>query len=42
MEQVTDLLANDWIHKYGGPWGSQIVLAAKPHQEKIVDITDFI
>ena len=38
MKQVTDLLANDWIRECGGAWGSQIVLAAKPHQEKIVNI----
>jgi len=25
-----------------GPWGSSIVLAAKPHQEHVIDIKDFV
>ena len=31
MKHVLTLLANVWIRKCGGPWGSLIVLAAKPH-----------
>ena len=38
MEQVQDLLRNARIEKFGGPWGSIIVLAAKPHQEHIENI----
>ena len=32
MHLIKSLLDNDWIKGCGGPWGSQIVLAAKPHQ----------
>ena len=42
MEQIHDLLKNDWIEKCAGPWGSQIVLAPKPHQEHISKIDNFI
>ena len=42
MEQISSLLKNDWIEECGGAWGSMIVLAAKPHQEHIDDITKFI
>ena len=42
MEQIKALLANKWIRKCGGPWGSLIVLAAKPHQEHVIDIDDFV
>ena len=28
--------------KCGGPWGSLIVLAPKPHQENVTEIADFI
>jgi len=42
MEQIKLLLANDWIEKCGGAWGSMIVLAAKPHQEHVDDISLFI
>ena len=42
MEQLGGLLKNDWIEECEGPWGSQIVLAPKPHQESIEDIEDFI
>lgn len=40
--QVATLLGYKWTHKYGGPWGSLVVLAAKPHQEYVVDINYFI
>ena len=42
MEQVKALLINVCIEKCGGPWGSSIVLAAKPYQEHIQNIDDFI
>ena len=42
LEQVRQLLINGWIEKCGGPWGSMIVLAQKPHQEHITNISDFI
>ena len=42
MQQVQSLLNNVCIEKCGGPWGSRIVLAAKPHQEHIQNIYDFI
>ena len=42
MAHVNVLLGNGWIRECYGPWGSSIVLAAKPHQEHILDILDFI
>jgi len=42
LEQISSLLDNDWIEECGGAWGSMIVLAAKPHQEHIEDIKNFI
>jgi hypothetical protein len=42
MDHIRSLLHNDWIEECGGAWGSLIVLAAKPHQEHIDDIADFI
>ena len=42
MEQIVDLLKNDWIEECLGPWASKIVLAPKPHQEHVNDIDDFI
>jgi hypothetical protein len=42
MEQLEVLKANGWIRKCFGPWGSSVVLAAKPHQEHIHSIEDFI
>jgi hypothetical protein len=42
MEQVNQLLHNNWIQKCGGAWGSMVVLAQKPHQEHITDINDFV
>ena len=42
MEQVSQLISNKWIRKCGGPWGSMIVLAQKPHQEHITAIEDFV
>ena len=38
MEQISSLLDNSWISKCEGSWGSQIVLAIKPHQEHIDNI----
>ena len=42
MKQVQVLLKNVWIEKCGGPWDSRIVLAEKPHQERIQNIDDLI
>jgi len=42
MKQLKSLLSNDWIELCFGAWGSSIVLAAKPHQEHVLDIEDFI
>ena len=42
MEQIPQLLSNNWIDRYEGPWGSMTVQAQKPHQENIVNIADFI
>jgi hypothetical protein len=42
MEHLQVLLHNGWIRLCSGPWGSTIVLAAKPHQEHIFDIAEFI
>ena len=42
MEKLQYLLNNVWIEKCGRPWGGSIVLAAKPHQEHIQNIDDFI
>ena len=42
MAQIEELLQNEWIRECEGPWGSIIVLAAKPHQEHVTDINDFV
>ena len=42
MNQVEDLLGNEWIEEYAVPWGSMIVLAQKPHQKHIKNIDDFV
>ena len=42
MTFVRQLLNNEWISRCEGPWGSQIVLAQKPHQEHITSIEEFI
>ena len=42
MKEIEDLLHNRWIEECGGPWGSMIVLAQKPHQEHITNIEDFV
>ena len=42
MPQLSQLKSNEWVSRYGGPWGSMIVLAQKPHQEDIKNIEDFI
>ena len=41
MNQIADLLENDWIKECKVPWWSQIVLVEKPHQEHIENIEDF-
>ena len=43
MKHIKVLLANKWIREYpGGAYGAPIVLAPKPHQEDVEDITDFV
>ena len=42
MNNIQTLLDNNWIKECGGPWGSMIVLAPKPHQEHVTDIKDFV
>ena len=42
LEQQQVLLANGWIRKRCGPWGSLVVLAPKPHQEEVTNIEDFV
>ena len=42
MEQVQKILANGWVKIFKGLWGSHIVLAAKPHQEHVTNIDNFI
>ena len=42
MEQVQDLVNNEWIEKCGGPWGSSIFLAAIPHYGYIKNIDNII
>ena len=40
MDNIGYLLNNDWIRECKGPLGIQILLAAKPHQERIEYIED--
>ena len=43
MRHIKVLLANLWIRECsGGSYGAPIVLAPKPHQEDIDDISDFV
>ena len=43
MKQLKTLLHNRWAEEIqGSAWGSPIVLAPKPHQEKVTDIDDYI
>ena len=42
MDLVQQLLANVYIKRCHGPWVSIIVLAAKPHQEHLLHIDEFI
>ena len=42
MEQIKCLKGNAWIKERDGAWGSHIVLAAKPHQEDVDDIQNFV
>ena len=39
---LKDQLKNRWIREYNRSWGNQIVLSAKPYQEHVKDIKDFI
>ena len=44
MTQIQVLLANNdgWIRPCYEPWGFSIVLAAKPHQEQVTNIDEFV
>ena len=42
MTQIQVLLDNGWIRLCKGAWGSSIVLAAKPHQEQVTNIDEFV
>ena len=42
VQQVAQLLCNEWIEQCEGPWGSMFVLAQNPHQENVVNMEDFI
>ena len=42
QQHIKVLLANNWVERCGGSWGSPIVLAPKPHQESVQDIDDFV
>jgi hypothetical protein len=42
MDNIETLKHNSWIKECAGPWGSIIVLAPKPHQEHVNDISDFV
>ena len=43
MKHIMKLLDMGWItHCESGGWCSPIVLAPKPHQEHVVDISDFV
>ena len=42
-EHIRALLSKQWIQQWNrGAWGSMIVLAPKPHQEKVNDINSFV
>ena len=41
-KELKKLRNNRWIRRCAGPWGSLIVLAAKPHQEHVSNIDDFV
>ena len=42
MDKIGDMLNNDFIEKRKGPWGGQIVITAKPHQDHIQKNEDFV
>jgi hypothetical protein len=42
MTHIAVLLHNGWIRLCSEAWGSTIVLAAKSHEEHVLDILDFI
>ena len=42
MKHIKSLIINDWIEELFGPWGSVIVLAAKPRQDHTTNIKYFI
>ena len=42
IKLIADLEANKLIRDYEGPWGSSLLLTAKPHQESCTNISAFI
>ena len=42
MSQIEALLQNKCIEECGGPWGSSIILAAKPRQEHVYQYLQFL
>ena len=42
LKQISDLEDNKWIRDCIGPWGTLLLLAAKPHQESCTNIDQFV
>ena len=42
MDNIGDLMGNDWTEECKVPWGSKIVHLEKPCQEHIENIKDFV
>lgn len=43
LDQLEVLKHNNWVWEFPhGSWGASLVLALKPHQEHVTDITDFV
>ena len=42
MDQIGDILKNDWTEECKCPLGIQNLLAEKPHQEHVENIKDFV
>jgi hypothetical protein len=42
IEHLEALKANGWTRKCFGAWGSSIIFAAKPHQQHVMSIEEFI
>ena len=42
MTQIENIFKNKWIRCCKDVWGSMIALAAKPRQEHVINIDEFI